>query len=170
MSLRTLLSRPVTAAPHRRHSSIIEDGSQEGSLVDGPMQRLSLGFTRSNEETFNPFMTFEPGQLLTQKESQQHNGPSTEHSALPKSVSTPATVTSLPKYQSEQEQVLNSDLDELPLPKPQRFSILGFRHASDPQLFTRFRKDEEEVTPPTDPTRKYFLFPCTTDSHLTCLL
>lgn len=162
MSLRTLLSRPVTATTHRRHSSIIEDASQEGSPVGGrgradSMQRLSLGFTRSNEETFNPFITYEPDQMLTGKEPQQHDGLSAEHSTLPKSVSTPAALTLTHKNQSEQEQALNRDLDDLPLPRPQRFSILGFRHASDPQLFTRFRKDEDDVPPPTNPSRKYIV-------------
>ncbi|KIW14165.1 hypothetical protein PV08_06946 [Exophiala spinifera] len=156
MSLRTLLSRPVTAAPHRRHSSIIDDASQEGGLVEGriradSMQRLSLGFTRSHEETLNPFMAYEPDPTLSRKEPEQHNGLSAAPSALPKSVSTPTTMTSTLKDQSEQEQGVKIDLEDLPLPKPQRLSVLGFRHASDPQLFTRFRKDEHGVTPSNEP-------------------
>jgi len=47
---------------------------------------------------------------------------------------------------------MDDGLGEIPLPKTQRFSLLGFRHASDPQLSTRFKK--EELSPADDAARK----------------
>jgi hypothetical protein len=55
----------------------------------------------------------------------------------------------------EKESTVKHGFDDLPLPKPQRFSLLGFRHASDPQLFTRFRQEQEEKTPPKETARMY---------------
>ena len=155
MPLRTLLSRPATAGPHRRHSSIVEDAAQEGLPSRGradSMKRLSLGFSRSNEETFNPFKAQESGETQSEKYSPT-DALSSEHSALPKSVSTTAALTSKNNNQSAQAQNMDAEPDELPLPRPQRFSILGFRHASDPQLSTRFKQGD--ITPPRDPDREH---------------
>jgi hypothetical protein len=116
------------------------------------MKRLSLGFSQSNEEPFNPFQAQESGETQSEKCSPT-DVLSSGHSPLPKSVSTPVALIPTNTHQSAQAQKMDDETDELPLPKPQRFSILGFRHASDPQLSSRFKQGE--ITPPKDPGREH---------------
>lgn len=150
MSLRTFLSRPSTGAPHRRHSSIVEDvsGSQDGALPsdpsrDRPIQRLSLGLSGTNEDFFNPFPTHETEEVQSHKSSMEADD-EVSHPERPKSARAPdAMPSSLTTDAAQPDNTLDGGLDDLVLPRPQRFSQLGFRHASDPQLSTRFKREDQ---------------------------
>lgn len=117
------------------------------------MKRLSLGLSRTNEDTFNPFPTHDPKEMLSE-EGAAPNGLVADDQPRPKTVSTHALTTMDPD-EPEKEDPVKHGFGDLPLPRPQRFSLLGFRHASDPQLFTRFRQEQEERTPPKETARMY---------------
>ena len=161
MPLRTLLpSRPSTGLSHRRHSSIVEDGPSSSSGYVPPihtrtrgssLKRLSLSLSRTNDEPFPPFLTREPGESPTDHTSTPPN-PSPEHNEAPKSASIPAAIPT-GRDEEGQKNETHDNLSELPRRKPQRLSLLGMRHASDPQLSTRFRKEESKT--PKDVARMY---------------
>ncbi|KIX97618.1 uncharacterized protein Z520_06396 [Fonsecaea multimorphosa CBS 102226] len=162
MPLRTLLpSKPASGPLHRRHSSIVEDPPSTSASSNGPptrtrsrgssLKRLSLSLSRTNEEPFPPFLTQDLEGLPSHQPSVQPDGPSHQPD-LPKSASTPITRSST-RIDGEARNGLQNDLDSGPLPMPQRLSLLGLRHASDPQLSTRFKNEEispsNDVPPPT---------------------
>ncbi|OAP55995.1 hypothetical protein AYL99_10147 [Fonsecaea erecta] len=162
MPLRTLLpSKPASGPPHRRHSSIIEDSPSTSVSSNVPptrtrsrgssLKRLSLSLSRTNEEPFPPFLTQDLEGLSTDLPSAQPDEPSPQRD-LPKSASTPTTRSST-QIEGDGTNGLRNNLGSGPLPMPQRLSLLGMRHASDPQLSTRFKNEEtspmNEVPPPT---------------------
>ena len=156
MPLRTLLSKPGTSVAHRRHSGIIENApnASESTVPPGcsradSIQRPGLALSRTNDDPVHPFLTQEPEETQSRRSSLQPHPSSVPPE--PKSASTPAAV-STDKTGPHPDGTMDDGLGEAPLPKPQRFSLLGFRHASDPQLSTRFKK--EEFSPPEDVARK----------------
>ncbi|EXJ54108.1 hypothetical protein A1O7_09445 [Cladophialophora yegresii CBS 114405] len=156
MPLRTLLpSAPGLGLSHRRHSSIIEDApatSTSNAPLSRPrtqsnsFKRLSLSLSRTSEDAFPAILTAGPEELPRQRPSTQPTA-APEHVQLPKSTSTPAASS-----EAEDREDQGNDIGDLPLPAPQRLSQLGMRHASDPQLSTRFRNEEHnaprDVAPP----------------------
>lgn len=150
MAFKAFLSNPAQEIRHRRHSSIVDrvpktsDGTTPAIYPhDNSIKRLSLGLSRTNEDTFPPFLTHEPEQMHAQPGS-SHGSHTPERSITQNAVSAPSLAsesTEVPQLDTATEEVD----DILPLPKAQRFSLLGFRHASDPQLSTRFRKQEPQV-------------------------
>ncbi|EXJ92986.1 hypothetical protein A1O3_01542 [Capronia epimyces CBS 606.96] len=155
MPLRTLLSKAGPRAAHRRHSSIIEDATEDSESSTPPgrsrgdsMKRLSLGLSRTNEEdTFHAFFTHEPAEIQPRLNSLQADEAS--QPSEPPSTANPAIAVSRVQSEYSQPPGLSSGLDgDGTLLKPQRFSLLGMRHASDSQLSTRFRK--QEPVPPQD--------------------
>ncbi|KIV83574.1 hypothetical protein PV11_05590 [Exophiala sideris] len=155
MPLRTLLTRSATGTTHRRHSSITDDTpiSQDGAPehVRGradSMKRLSLGLSRTGEDTFNPFPNHDPEKRLSHQ-SAVPDSPVEDNQQRPKTASAHAATTVKPDEPGKDD-IRKHDVDNLLLPKPQRFSLLGFRHASDPQLFTRFRQHQADSPPPKE--------------------
>lgn len=169
MPLRTLLSKPASGSFHHGHSSIIEEpppATSDGSLPPGhsrgdSIKRLSLSLSRTDEDAFPSFLTHEPEEIQSRRNSTQPD----RASDLPgqsKSASTPAIA---PKERSEPQQpnVLHDVLGDIPLPNPQRFSLLGLRHASDPQLSTRFKTDEVQIPKKATPPKIITTAPTTND-------
>ncbi|EXJ91152.1 hypothetical protein A1O1_04261 [Capronia coronata CBS 617.96] len=169
MSLRTLLSKAGPRTAHRRHSSILEDANEDSeSTMAGAhsrgdsLKRLSLGLSRTNEEPFQPFFTHEPEETNPRPISPQ-GGEASDHLAGSKSASTPAAISRARVAPSRAPRTSDGlDGDALAL-KPQRFPLLGTRHASDSQLSMRFRKQEppasQDAAPPkiitTAPTHDF---------------
>ena len=150
MPLRTLLpSAPGLGLSHRRHSSIVEDAPSMPTITPlshprtrgNSLKRLSLSLSRTSEEPF-PVFAHEPEELPPQRPSTQPDA-DLDRAEQSKSASTP-TAFSRKKEVEEQRNDVPDDLNDLPLPKPHRLSMLGMRHASDPQLSTRFRKQEHK--------------------------
>ncbi|KIV91871.1 hypothetical protein PV10_06362 [Exophiala mesophila] len=154
MPLKALLSSlPSTDKRHRRHSSIIEnvirpsDASLPATTTSttrtrgDSFKRLSLGLSHTNEETFPRFLTHASDDMTSPEPSSTHD---------PKPVASEPVLPILPALEKPldklPEQPSLAPPNDLPLPNPKRFSLLGFRHASDSQLSTRFRKDKS-VTP-----------------------
>ena len=144
MPLKALFSSlPSSDKRHRRHSSIIEsipqtsDGTPPRARNRGDsLKRLSLGLSRTNEDTFPPFFTHEPEEMYFPR-------PSVSHEPNPVS-STPPILARKSREDAPVEPSQSLVVDDLPLPNPKRFSLLGLRHASDPQLSTRFRQDSSK--------------------------
>jgi len=162
MALKAFLSNSTQETRHRRHSSVISQSprSPQGSVSSGharqsSMKRLSLGLYRSNDDTFSPFMTDEPEDLIPEPGSSQPDRKSTSHETGD-TPSEPTTTHGPSQIPPEQEHLSDITEDHLPLPppNPKRFSILGFRHASDPQLSIRFRKEEPTIPGNNNPARK----------------
>lgn len=161
MALRSLLPKHGSSAPYQK-SNINDDGPPPSASVLAPgrsrgnsIKRLSLGLSRTNEDMFPPFLMHEPEQLRSRENSIKPEEYS-DRSEQPKSASTPAAM-STQHGEPQQANGVKDSLGDLPLPKPQRFSILGFRHASDPQLSSRFKN--EDITTSTavkDTVRMYF--------------
>lgn len=162
MALKAFLSNPTQEIRHRRHSSVLSQTprSPQGSVSSGharqsSMKRLSLGLSRTNDDTFSPFMTDEPEDLSTEPEPTQPERKSTSHETGD-TPSEPTMSRGISQAHREQENLssITEDHLPLPLPNPKRFSILGFRHASDPQLSTRFRNEESTAPSNNNPARK----------------
>ncbi|KAJ4551408.1 hypothetical protein HRR78_004085 [Exophiala dermatitidis] len=158
MPLRTLLSKAGPRSAHRRHSSIIEDAGEDSESNPSParsrgnsMKRLSLGLSRTNEDTFAPFFTHEPGEAQSRLDSLRDDK-NPEPSAPPKSADTPAAVPMPPPEKMQVPRTSSGPGGDGTLLKPQRMSLLGMRHASDSQLSTRFRKSlvvtPQDAAPP----------------------
>ncbi|KAI1625382.1 hypothetical protein EDD37DRAFT_384634 [Exophiala viscosa] len=152
MPLRTLLARSATGTTHRRHSSITDDTpiSQDG--VPSPargradsMKRLSLGLSGAGEDTFNPFPNHDAEKRLSHQ-SAAPSSPVEDSPQRPKTASVHAATTMQPDEPGKDD-TQKRHVDDITMPKPQRFSLLGFRHASDPQLFTRFRQHQADSQP-----------------------
>jgi hypothetical protein len=161
MPLRTLLpSAPGLGLSHRRHSSIVEDAPSPSTLHaplartrtrGNSLKRLSLSLSRTNEEPFPAFLTAEADRLPRQRPSTQP-GAAPEPVQLPKDVGG-STASLDEKDGEEQRNGPQDELGDLPLPTRQRLSLLGMRHASDPQLSTRYRSEEPHA--PRDVARMY---------------
>ncbi|KIX03985.1 uncharacterized protein Z518_07538 [Rhinocladiella mackenziei CBS 650.93] len=169
MPLKILLSKSGPGPTRRRHSSIVEDTPRPSDLTlslarsrADSMKRPRLGLSRTNEGTCPSVLTHEPEEIQSRRSS-SHGDAYTETPEQSKSASTPAAMYA-DKSEPRNLKLADEDPADLPLPRPQRFSLLGFRYASDPQLSTRFKKDEisplKEVTPPkiitTAPTSQEF--------------
>jgi hypothetical protein len=145
MPLRTLLpTRPGT--DHRRHSSIIPDSPSFSSIGRSPsdarspggsLKRLSLSLSPTNEEPFPAFLTHESESLPLERPSTQ---PSPKRKEGSQSVPGLPITTDLQKDEAQGEG-LQDRLSDLPLPRPQRLSLLGMRSASDSRLSSRFRSE-----------------------------
>ncbi|KAJ9614196.1 hypothetical protein H2200_002332 [Cladophialophora chaetospira] len=172
MPLRTLLpSAPGLGLSHRRHSTIIEDAAPSKPNVtplpqtrnrENSFKRLSLSLSRTTEEPFPALLTHEPEQVTPPRPSTQPDA-GVGRSEQPKSASTPTAVsrrTDAELQSSDAQDILS----ELPLPRPQRLSMLGMRHASDPQLSTRFRKQEQKAPKDVAPPKIITTAPTTNDT------
>lgn len=130
------------------------------------MKRLSLGLSYSNDSPFSPFLSDEPEDLFTERASLRAHRQSIPHEA--DHVKPESAVATQPSQIPEQKETLPPSTEDpltLPLPRPQRFSILGFRHASDPQLSTRFRNQESTASNNINAARKLFAWSC---NHTAC--
>ncbi|OAL29827.1 hypothetical protein AYO20_09020 [Fonsecaea nubica] len=157
MPLRTLLpSKPTSGPSHRRHGSIVEDPPSTSASSNVPstrthsrgssLKRLSLSLSRTNDEPFPPFLTQDLEGLPGHQPPNQPHVPSYQTDP-PKSASTPAT-RSPTQIEGDGRNGMQNDLGFGLKSMPQRLSLLGLRHASDPQLSTRFKK--EEISPSND--------------------
>lgn len=142
-----MLRKVLRSGPaHRRHSSIIESSAhtpeQDRDQVPttiGSFQRLSLKFTHSNDDPFASWRS-EPSEVEEEKPI---------HPAGILTPQPPPEVDSKIEETSQGEHDESNDLSALPV-KPQRFSLLRLRHASDPQLSTTYKsqaKDQDVVAP-----------------------
>lgn len=105
------------------------------------MKRLSLGLSRTNEEPFHQFFSHEPGEIQSRPNSPQADAvpESTQASESANTMPVGAAVRDKPSQAPKTSDGRDGDGTLL---KPQRFSLLGMRHASDSQLATRFRKQD----------------------------
>jgi hypothetical protein len=152
MPFPALRSRPGTSASQRRRS--LADHSPNKTAADlphnrdGALERLSLHLTKPDGDNFDPLFTHEPEEMASRRQSAAQSRQSEEQDK--KSCSTPAATS--PTTIMEPKQPVKQDdqvTDDEPLLRPHRFSLLKFRHASDPQLSSRFKKTA--VTPPLEP-------------------
>ena len=145
-----LRSRPGTAASHRRQSLIEKDSPQKASAAvdrnrEGTLERLSLHLTESNGDDFDPLFTHEPEEIASRRQSAASRRSEEQER---KSVSTPAALSSTkfmdhepsPKQDEQQPVKEQPKVENEALLRPQRFSLLKYRNASDSQLSSRFRK------------------------------
>ncbi|ETI19568.1 hypothetical protein G647_09402 [Cladophialophora carrionii CBS 160.54] len=153
MPLRTLLpSAPGLGLSHRRHSSIVEDAPATSTsnaplsrtrTQSNSLKRLSLSLSRTSDEPFPPLLTAGPEEPPRQRPSTQP-GAAPEHVRLLHGTGNPAASLN-EEDREEQRNAVEDDRGDLPLSAPQRLSQLGMRHASDPQLSTRFRNEEHNA-------------------------
>ena len=153
----TLRSRPGTRAGQRRQSLVLEESSTEkvstGAANDkpiGPLHRLSLRLPQSNDGHFDE-LTREPENLLKEEPNyQQEPAQDVEGSSRePGPVELPADVVETRPSEAD-ESVEEGRPSTHPL-KPQRFNLLKFRHASDPQLSSTFRRSVAPAVPDLPP-------------------
>ena len=154
MPLRTLLpSSQGLGLTHRRHSTIEEDGPPVANPAPplvrsrtrgSSLRRLSLTLSRTNEETFPSFLKQDPAVTPQRPSTQPAPAPDpTEPSKNP----LPPQISLSKKGEEEQRTNFSDDPNELPLPKPQRLSLLATRYASDPQLSSRFKQEDQKRSP-----------------------
>ena len=153
----TLRSRPGTGAGHRRQSLVVEEPSRGKVSTDaindkpvGPLHRLSLRFPQSHDGDFAE-LTQEPKDS-PKEESDQEQEPvqdAEESSAEPDPVEQPAAVVET--RTSEAGEPVEAERTPFHPVKPQRFSLLKFRHASDPQLSSTFRRSVAPAVPDLPP-------------------
>ena len=162
MPLRILLpSNPGSNLSHRRHSSIVE-GSPSASMSyvaptctrsrGSSLKRLSLSLSPTNEEPFPPLLPHETEPPSARRTSTQPDVSSNQEGAQ-KSASSP-TDSPTRKNEEGQRNETFDDLSELPPFRPQGRPLLGLRHASDPQLSSRYRRgdvNEPKKAPRTCP-------------------
>lgn len=169
MTLKDLLSRPSTSASSKNRFSTFEPASttssprsskspERGHRKIGSLQRLSLSFLPSSHDaTFNHFLTDEPDEMSRKNSLAYTDGQSASrtgttesttgdpHKLHPSSMPVPTT----PREEDEDDY---QDSAEDVTPKPERLSLMKFKHASDPQLSTRFRdtesKQQGSIPPP----------------------
>lgn len=145
-------SRPATRAGHRRHSSIVEGpnkGKEHEEVAQeqfGPPERLSLRLSGPDGEPFS-VLTDEPEEIA-QAEPEWAEGPVSKepspNSSKPDNLNA-IPVTADQEIQPEQERASTNPL------RPQRFSLLKFRHASDPQLSTSYKQVDTPAGPNLPP-------------------
>jgi hypothetical protein len=152
MPLRTLLpSAPGLGLSHRRYSTVDEEAASIPTVTPLPtrartrgnsLKRLSLTLSRTNEEPFPALLTQEAARVSLSRPATQP-GPASKNVEQSNSAGTP-TALSNKKDAEVQRKNPHDDLSDLPLPKLNRLSLLGARYASDPQLSSRFRKEERK--------------------------
>ncbi|KEF63857.1 uncharacterized protein A1O9_01835 [Exophiala aquamarina CBS 119918] len=112
-------------------------------------------------------MADEPEDLSNTPEPMQPERKSTSHETSDTPSEPPVTrVTSQTHQGQENLSSIAEDSLPLPLPNPKRFSILGFRHASDPQLSTRFRNEESTASSNNNPAPPKIITTAPTTSEL----
>ncbi|KAK5949916.1 hypothetical protein OHC33_009101 [Knufia fluminis] len=180
MTLKGILSRPSTSASSSNRFSTFdpsdsprstkspERGSRGHSKV-ASLKRLSLSFAPSQaqhgrDSSFHNFLTQEPDEM-----SRQNSMAATNEQSASRSNTGTAANTGLGELQSNSVPMLKTTSqeeehqDEDSTPKAQRLSLLKFRHASEPQLSTRYKEKEpvhEDPPPPpkiitTAPTQRH---------------
>ena len=151
-----LRSRPATATSQRRRSLIDKDppgkpNAEHSRDAEGALQRLSLHLTKSNGDSFDPLFTHEPDEIASRRQSAAIRQSEEQEK---KSASTPAALSSTKMMEGEQQpqpssqpdqqflrpEIKVQETDDEPLARPQRFSLLKFRHASDSQLSSRYKR------------------------------
>ena len=100
------------------------------------MQRLSLNLSQQHGEHFSPVFT--PGSETMQSQPEHTQEATPQVVTSQQKVTTPA-VLSEPRQNEQPEKVEQTQEDEANV-RPQRFSLLKFRHASDSQLSSRYRR------------------------------
>lgn len=172
MALKAFLSNPAEDIRHRRHSTVLDQtptsptsshSVSSNHARQSSMKRLSLGLSHSGDSPFSPFLSDEPEDSSSGRASMQAHRQSSSHETAD-AISEPVMASQSSQIPQQEDSLSNvtEDLLDLPLPKPQRFSILGFRHASDPQLSTRFRSQEPTASNNVNTARK--LLP----RHISC--
>ena len=149
MPFPSLRSRPGTSASQKRPRSTYEPST---SKKDAPsphkrtesLKRLSLHLTKSNgNETFQPLFTHEPDGV----EDRPKSAASNKQLSQEKDISSPPV--QMPPEQSTTTPQAPPTTDGTiaePVTRPQRFSLLRFKNASDPQLSTRFKAPPPNTT------------------------
>ena len=166
MPLRSILSRPSTSASNKKRVSTFESGQESAPSTPkssksperthkkiGSLHRLSLSFSPSlRDATFHDFVTEEPDQMSRQnslavpvEQSASRPVTSTGMGGAVQSSSLPLLTTTNEEQEPQENEVT---------PKPQRFSLMKFKHASEPQLSTRYKETEPVMShePPPPPT------------------
>lgn len=182
MPLKSILSRPSTSASSSKRYSTFEPSNsprpsrsperQRGHRKVGSLKRLSLSFAPSlsydgRDGTFHNFLTGEPDEMSRQNslaatttDEQSASRPSTSRTASTGVGKIHSRPVSMRKTTDERDAPLDEDIT----PKPtRRFSLLKFRHASEPQLSARYKNSEpipkESLPPPqiitTAPTQHH---------------
>jgi len=144
MPLKGLLSRPDTGPLYRVEDALEQvDADQEpGPARTESWKRLSLKLSTSNGGPFQPFLTHEPEHPTVAPVEPEADARSLDDelsNMAPNRANVPAA------FERERVDLQNGppsvEMDLEPLVRPQRFSLLRFRHASDPQLSSRYKKD-----------------------------
>lgn len=181
MPLKGILSRPSTSASNKRgdhldgvaqsspksSKSVASNRSPErGHRKIGSLQRLSLSFTpsrdsESNGSTFHHFLTQEPTPISRENSIPVSDGvPTSSAAAATQETADRPQPASLPlplprteeKEEEDTEEEGHTSQDEADItPRPQRFSLLKFRYASEPQLSSRYKEKENSMNPPPPP-------------------
>lgn len=144
----------------------------------GSLKRLSLSFApshdrdgREGDSAFRGFLTNETDEM-SRKNSLACAAPDAQSASRPATGTSTTTSTGIEKLQSHSVPMLSSTSQEDEpqdhqdgdtTPRPQRFSLLKSRHASEPQLSARYKEHEsiaEEPMPPpkiitTAPTQRH---------------
>lgn len=168
MTIKSILSRPTTSASTRKRFSTFERPSSDhssnstaqpnksperGHRKIGSLQRLSLSFTPSSQDaTFQPFLTQEPDQMSRKNSVAITDGESASRpqtSASTDDVAEKPQSRTLPLLKSTAEE--EEPAAEEVTPKPQRFSLMRFKHPSEPQLSTRFKDSAPASDQPLPP-------------------
>lgn len=149
MPFRNILSRPSTSASSNKRHSFLEsshDGNQASPSTDrghkkiGSLQRLSLSFVPSRDGVFFP-------QFVTDSPQSQSRNNSVHTEGLLTEVTSNVSASN---GQTESGQIAilkdgtesSNTADYGATLKPSRFSLMKFRHSSEPQLSTRYRQEE----------------------------
>ncbi|KAK5079292.1 hypothetical protein LTR51_001488 [Lithohypha guttulata] len=171
MALKDILTRPSSSGGNKKRSSTREpapalpitspskssQSPRKNHSKIGSLHRLSLSFHRnslSNETSFGQYLTQEPGEIsrknsLAVGDADPLSRPGT--STTPKDEIEQSQSSSGPllrKTVEEEEQRIEEEVT----PKPQRFSLMKFKHASEPQLSTRFKEKESTTDIETAPS------------------
>jgi len=166
MPLKSILSRPSTSASNsKRHSTIDPPNSprpsrspERGHKKVGSLRRLSLSFAPSihdgRDSPFHTFLTSEPDEMSRQNSLVAAEEPSASRPGTSRTTSAPIEkILSRPGPMRKTTGEGNAPVDQHVTPKPaRRFSLLKFRHASEPQLSVRYKasdlKPNESLPPP----------------------
>lgn len=171
MPFKDILRRPSTSGGSKKRYSTFEPAPslpsssskspertrspKKGHSKIGSLHRLSLSFPRgslSHDGTFHQFLAHEPSEVSRQnslaKDSTPNPGTTTSMQAFA-DIEHPQS-HSVPVLQSTSEEK-EPDIDDEPAPRPERFSLMKFKHASEPQLSTRYKEKEPLAAMPAVP-------------------
>ena len=126
-------TKPDTASPHKRGNSL---------------RRLSLHLSKPNGDSFSPLFTHEPEEVAPSPPAGTPEEEEAEQKAEePEEKTDTASPTAMQPESSNALTRPSTDLpiEQEPLPRPQRFSLLRFKNASDPQLSFSFSKKAPEL-------------------------